>query len=112
MTPKIVYDYPIIHHFGGDAYVREMHLTEPGMMVRTHAHKYEHLSYLAKGRAAVNCDGVVTEYVAPTMITIKKGVPHGILCLEPLVWLCIHGTNENDSQESLTQSINRMVEEV
>jgi quercetin dioxygenase-like cupin family protein len=107
---KVQHDYPIIHHFGANAYVREMRIDTPGMAAITHAHAYDHLSYLAKGKAAVNCDGVVTEYTAPTMITIKQGVSHGILCVEPLIWLCIHGVPADLTEDEKVSNVEHVKE--
>jgi quercetin dioxygenase-like cupin family protein len=91
-------DLGIKHHFSQGVYAKEMHLPKAHYAV-SHKHVYDHLSVLAKGRAAVDCDGVVTEYTAPTCIEIKAGVEHVILALEDVTWFCIHATDETDPEK-------------
>ena len=61
-----------------------------------YAHKYSHLSILAKGKVLVKTDDFEQEYVAPACIDIKANVNHLIEALEDTVWYCIHATNETD----------------
>ena len=40
----------------------------------------------------------VTEYTGPACITIKAGIPHGVLAVTDIVWFCVHATNETDAE--------------
>jgi len=67
-----------------------------GYEALSHAHKYDHLSILGKGRVIVKTDDTSNEYVAPACIEIKAGTHHSITALEDAVWFCIHATTETD----------------
>jgi quercetin dioxygenase-like cupin family protein len=97
-------DYKIEHFFSDNLYVRKMEL-ERGHASFTHKHVYDHLSILAKGSACVTVDGVMTEYVAPAVIEIKKNQVHGIYAIEDLVWYCIHSTDAETAEEIESQTV-------
>lgn len=86
------------HHFGAGVYAKEMRLPK-GATALSHRHAYDHLSVLAQGVAVVNVDGTATLYTAPTCITIKAGLNHEIVAIEPVVWFCIHATEETDKDK-------------
>lgn len=89
-------DLGTVHHFSSGLYAKQMHLPKDYFAV-SHAHNYDHLSILAKGKVIVKTDndnGV--EYTAPVCIEIKKGLHHSITALEDAVWFCIHATDETD----------------
>ena len=84
-----------VHNFSDGLYAKQMVIPQ-GFVVGQHAHKYSHLSILAKGRVLVKTDDFDKEYVAPACIDIKANVNHLIQALEDTVWYCIHATNETD----------------
>lgn len=89
-------DLGTIHHFSSGLYAKQM-LLPKGYFAVSHAHNYDHLSILAKGKVIVKTDndnGV--EYTAPVCIEIKKELHHSITALEDAVWFCIHATSETD----------------
>jgi len=92
-------DLGTVHHFSDGMYAKQMHLPA-GYTALSHAHTYDHLSILGKGRVIVSTDtdGSV-EYTAPSCIEIKKGVHHSIEALEDAVWFCIHATDVTDVEE-------------
>jgi quercetin dioxygenase-like cupin family protein len=87
----------IEHHFGGGVYAKET-IIPAGVILQQHAHTYDHLSILASGKAAVTNGETVTEYTGPACITIKAGIPHGVLAVTDIVWFCVHATNETDAE--------------
>lgn len=68
-----------------------------GMVGQQHAHRYEHLSYVASGSVRVEVDGVsLGVFVAPVGIVIKAGAQHTFTTLAPdTVILCIHNTDRS-----------------
>jgi len=91
-------DPQIEHHFSDGLYAKRMVIPQ-GFEVGQHAHKYSHLSILAKGRVLVKTDTSQKEYAAPACIEIKSGVLHVIQALEDSEWFCIHATEETDAEK-------------
>jgi quercetin dioxygenase-like cupin family protein len=88
-------DLETVHHFSSGVYAKEMHLPA-GYMAVSHAHTYDHLSILSKGKAVVKTEDGETVYTAPACIEIKKNLHHGITALEDVTWFCIHATEETN----------------
>jgi quercetin dioxygenase-like cupin family protein len=88
-------DQDTIHHFSSGVYAKEMRLPK-GSTALTHKHKYDHLSILAQGMVMLETPEGRQLYSAPTAVTIRAGIPHGITALEDSVWFCIHATDETD----------------
>ena len=88
-------DLGTIHNFSEGLYAKQMFVPQ-GYVVGTHAHTFNHLSILAKGKVIVRTDEGVAEYTAPACLEIKKGINHAIEALEDTVWFCIHATDETD----------------
>jgi quercetin dioxygenase-like cupin family protein len=76
------------HNVGG-VIVREEKL-EAGQEVQKHVHDYDHLSYLATGRALVEIDGVLGIVQGPAPLEVKAGKTHRIQAITDITWLCIH----------------------
>jgi len=61
-----------------------------GESVPGHAHQFDHLSLLLRGRMRVTVDGHATEYDAPQEVVMPKGVVHALEALDDdTIWLCI-----------------------
>ena len=88
-------DLGVIHNFSDGLYAKQMVIPK-GYVVGQHAHKYSHLSILAKGKVIVKTDNAEVEYTAPACLEIKEGVHHAVEALEDTVWFCIHATDETD----------------
>jgi quercetin dioxygenase-like cupin family protein len=91
-------DPQIEHHFSDGLYAKRMVIPK-GFDAGQHAHKYSHLSILAKGHVLVKTDNAQDEYFAPACIEIKAGINHTIQALEDSEWFCIHATSETDSEK-------------
>jgi quercetin dioxygenase-like cupin family protein len=91
-------DPQIEHHFSDGLYAKKMRIPK-GYEAGQHAHKYSHLSILAKGRVLVKTDAGQKEYAAPACIEIKSGVLHVIQALDDSEWFCIHATQETDVEK-------------
>jgi quercetin dioxygenase-like cupin family protein len=91
-------DLGIKHHFSSGVYAKEMHVPA-GYVVGSHAHEFDHMSMLAKGEVIVKTDNDEQHYVAPTVVTIKKGIHHEIHAITDSIWFCIHATKETDTSK-------------
>ncbi|PRX32267.1 hypothetical protein B0G75_104288 [Paraburkholderia sp. BL18I3N2] len=88
----------IKHHFSaGGVYAREQTL-HAGEEVQKHVHDYDHLSYLALGRALLEVDGELSVLDGPCMLEVKAGRAHRIQALTDLTWLCIHAESVADAE--------------
>jgi len=88
-------DLGVVHNFSDGLYAKQMVIPK-GYVVGQHAHKYSHLSILAKGKVIVKTNEAEKEYAAPACLEIKEGVNHAIEALEDTVWFCVHATDETD----------------
>jgi len=85
------------HHFDSGVYAREMHLPK-GWQAESHKHRFDHMSILANGSVILTVDGTSSEYIAPSVLSVKAGKQHSIYAKEDSVWFCIHATEETDMQ--------------
>jgi quercetin dioxygenase-like cupin family protein len=85
----------VAHHFGGGAYAKETRIPA-GVVLTQHTHPHDHLSILAQGVALVEVGGESEYFTGPRCITIKAGVPHRVEAKTPVVWYCIHATDDTD----------------
>lgn len=83
-------------------FVRQMDFRKAGDTEQGHTHAFDHLTLLASGQLAVDIEGVVTEYAAPTMIYIKKEVRHKLTSIaDGTVAYCIHGLRDLDVSDDI-----------
>lgn len=80
---------------GNPVYIKQQELPA-GWCVDTHSHKYDHWGLLGHGKAVVEIDGQRTDYVGPCVINIEAGKVHKITALTPIIWFCIHASEETD----------------
>lgn len=88
----------ITHHFGGGVYAKETRIPAGHVLVQ-HAHKFAHLSILAKGSVEAIIDGERQVITAPACITIAANKHHGIKSLTDVVWYCVHATDCTDEDK-------------
>jgi quercetin dioxygenase-like cupin family protein len=91
-------DLGVIHNFSDGLYAKQMFIPK-GYVVGQHAHKFSHLSILAKGKVVVKTDAGEDNYEAPACLEIKKDINHAIEALEDTVWFCIHATDETNIEK-------------
>ena len=70
----------------------------PGAQIGKHVHTYDHLSALMHGSVTVDVDGMRTTHHAPAMLTIKAHQEHVVTAITPVVWVCLHATDEGDPE--------------
>jgi hypothetical protein len=81
----------------GGIFLKSTHFRHAGMIAPQHAHRFDHISYVASGAIRIEADGVTLgEFTAPASIVIKAGVMHFFTTLAPdTVILCIHNTDRS-----------------
>ena len=88
----------VTHHFSDGLYAKEISLPK-GYVIGQHAHKFDHLSVLAKGKVLVETDDWKKEIEAPYCINIKAHTHHKVITLTDTTWYCIHATEEKDADK-------------
>lgn len=83
------------HHFVGGVYAKETRL-DPGWVLVSHQHPYDHLSILASGRVCLTVGDNQQYLTGPCALTIEAGKEHTLRAITPAVWFCIHATAETD----------------
>jgi len=94
---------PVINHFCGGVYAREMHLPAGACLVGK-MHRFDHLVTLAKGRIMVATEEGVETIEAPATFVGKAGTKRIGLALEDVVWINYHqhpSTNVEDIERDL-----------
>lgn len=77
------------HHFIGGVYAKEMKYPL-GWIIKSHKHKYDHMSILSQGSVVLEVDGAKEVFEAPAVINVGANKTHSVLALEEVVWFCIH----------------------
>ena len=89
-----------IHYFAGGVYAKQVYLKNKNTYIRSHKHKFDHLSILASGKVKVVVEGAEKEYTAPCGIDIKAGKEHEIYTLtDGVTWYCIHAIPEECKED-------------
>lgn len=87
-------------------FVRQMHFVKADDMESGHAHAFDHMTLLAKGRLKVIINGEETEFTAPQMIFIKAELKHELIAIsDNTVAYCIHALRETNSADILDPSM-------
>lgn len=89
---------PVIHHFIGGTYCKEMHFGA-GERLASHRHKYDHMAILVSGRVRVVLDGREQEISGFCVLNVPAGQEHGMIAVTDVHWLCIHATAVADPEK-------------
>jgi len=101
-------------------FVRQMHFKNAGDAEATHAHTFDHMTLLAKGKLKVAIGEEETVFVAPQIIFIKANVMHTLTAeTDSTVAYCIHALKDNNGDiisedmvpkaEALWEVLNKIV---
>ena len=85
-----------------NVFVKMHYFHEIGDTVEAHAHAFDHITLLAKGKVSVAYDGGTQEFVAPHLIVTPKGVTHKFTALESeTTYCCIHAIRDGDGVDDV-----------
>ncbi|OUM01747.1 cupin domain-containing protein [Variovorax sp. JS1663] len=90
-----------ITHFWGRGVCLKQTVIPKGAQIVQHRHNYAHLAYLVSGTVEVSTDSTKRVLTGPDAIEIPAGTHHGVRALTGAVWLCIHGTGEDQTPEAV-----------
>jgi quercetin dioxygenase-like cupin family protein len=83
-----------------------MHFEKAGDIEVGHAHQFDHLTLLAKGKLKITVNGNVTNFTAPQMIYIHKDSVHELESLEDdTIAYCIHALRDKENNDILDPSM-------
>ncbi len=83
----------------GNVWIRVHKFTSVGEVHAGHQHKFDHVSFLMKGRARVTVEGRSTDYSAVNFIKIDKGLNHEIVALEDgTEWWCVFAVRDDNGE--------------
>lgn len=73
-----------------------------GDRISGHAHTFDHITLLAKGRVIMRAKGQEKEHIAPKLIVTPKGIVHEFEALEPDCLLCcVHAIRDGDTDADI-----------
>lgn len=85
-----------------NVFVKMMHLYNVGDTTEGHAHTFDHITLLAKGKVLMRAKGSEKEHTAPALIVTPKGVEHEFVAVAPdTVLCCIHAIRDGDDVEDV-----------
>lgn len=88
----------VTHHFVADEVYLKRSVIRAGAVLAKHTHDYDHASALVRGTVRLVVDGVAREVTGPKMLLIEAGKAHSITSVTPVIWHCIHITDETDPE--------------
>jgi len=90
--------FPLKHSFADGLYCREA--TAPaGALLISRIQKYNHATFLLKGKCSVLSEDGVRILQAPMSFITKAGTKRVVYCVEETTWATVHATNTTDLEE-------------
>jgi len=85
-----------------NVFVKMMEMYYKGDIIDGHAHVFDHITLLAKGRVLMKANGEEREHVAPALIVTPKGIVHQFEALEHGTLLCcVHAVRDGDGIDDI-----------
>lgn len=85
-----------------NVFVKLLHAQFAGDKIEGHAHTFDHITLLSKGRVIMRVKGEEKEHVAPKLIVTPKGIVHEFEALEnDCLLCCIHAIRNGDTDEDI-----------
>jgi dTDP-4-dehydrorhamnose 3,5-epimerase-like enzyme len=86
-----------------NVFVKMMHLYFIGNKVQGHAHTFDHITLLAKGKVVMRVEGGEgVEHASPKLIVTPKGIVHEFEALTPDCLLCcVHAIRDGDTEADI-----------
>lgn len=85
-----------------NVWVKMYHLYDVGDTTSGHAHTFDHITLLAKGKVLMRAKGIEKEHAAPALLVTTKSVEHEFVALVPgTVLCCIHAIRDGDGVDDV-----------
>jgi len=85
-----------------NVFVKMFYLEQMGDKITGHAHTFDHITLLAKGRVMMVAGDVEKEHVAPKLIVTPKGVVHQFHALDRgCILCCVHAIRDGDDESDV-----------
>jgi quercetin dioxygenase-like cupin family protein len=85
-----------------NVFVKMMVVSNIGGKIEGHAHTFDHITLLARGRVVMRANGIEQEHIAPKLIVTPKGVTHEFEALDiPSVLCCIHAIRDGETLDDI-----------
>lgn len=85
-----------------NVFVKMMEMYYKGDIIDGHAHVFDHITLLAKGRVLMKANGEEHEHEAPALIVTPKGIVHQFEALEHGTLLCcVHAVRNGDGVDDI-----------
>ena len=86
-----------------NVFVKMFHVRNVGDKITGHAHTFDHITLLAKGRVMMRVNGVMErEHVAPKLIVTPKDVVHEFEALDRnCILCCVHAIRDGDTEQDV-----------
>lgn len=85
-----------------NVFVKMFYTNEVGDKISGHAHTFDHITLLAKGRVMMRADGTEKEHLAPKLIVTPKGIVHEFEALDHgCIMCCVHAIRDGDTEEDV-----------
>jgi len=85
-----------------NVFVKMFYLEQVGDIITGHAHTFDHITLLARGRVMMSAEGVDKEHVAPKLIVTPKGLIHKFEALDKnCILCCVHAIRDGDGEEDV-----------
>jgi hypothetical protein len=70
-----------------------------GTFIDKHIHDYDHISFLQRGVIILDRGEERLQFTGPTPILVRAGVKHRVSAITPVIWYCMHVTDEVDPEK-------------
>jgi quercetin dioxygenase-like cupin family protein len=85
-----------------NVFVKMFHFLNQGDSIVGHAHTFDHITLLARGKVLMEANGEAKEHVAPKLIVTPKGVVHKFTALSIGTTLCcVHAIRDGDGVDDI-----------
>lgn len=99
---SVLVEQPTVTEFtAGGLFVAHIEIAKAGTVVPQHSHRYEHLTFLARGSVRVARDGFAArDLAAPSTITVAANTKHLFETLtDDVLLLCVHNVSRAGAVE-------------
>lgn len=85
-----------------NVFVKMHYFANSGDTHEGHAHSFDHITLLARGKVLMKHDNGEQEFTAPHLIVTPKGIVHQFTALEPnTIFCCIHAIRNGDEVDDI-----------